>query len=191
MVHQYFSYKMADYWPIDYSFRCRTSHFLWGIFKQFFITLSSTLTRYFSHCKINYSIYDEPWSADRKVTRRTVRRRKTMTRGRGERSKRDLRVYRKFSRWVNLSGALETMRPRLLCLRVNAESTKGYPYLIKLLLRIDCQTWGPGPLQRRLSKFYALPLRPYREAAKAILRTSTAPIAAPVFFGSSRFITGN
>ena len=39
--------------------------------------------------------------------------------------------------------ALETTWPRLLCLGVSAESTKGYPYLIKLLLRIDCQTWGP------------------------------------------------
>ena len=49
--------------------------------------------------------------------------------------------------WIRLVcmcvRALETTWPRLLCLGVSAESTKGYPYLIKLLLRIDCQTWGP------------------------------------------------
>lgn len=54
----------------------------------------------------------------------------------------------RFASLSKIRGVVEPLRqprPRLLCLR--AESTKGYPYLIKLLLPIDCQTWGPGPLQ--------------------------------------------
>jgi len=65
-------------------------------------------------------------------------------------------------------------RPRLVCLRVSARASararrvsEGLPYLIKLLLRIDCQTWALGrSLQRRLSKFVVLLLGPYREAAR-------------------------
>lgn len=66
------------------------------------------------------------------------------------------------SRSLKPAGAVETTRPRLVCLRRASVPGVGEglpPYLIKLLLRIDCQTWALGrSLQRRLSKFAALTL---------------------------------
>lgn len=100
------------------------------------------------------------------------------------------------SRLLNPAGALETTRPRLVCLRVSAserarargwarvESVKGYPYLIKLLLRIDCQTWALGRAAEKIIEVRRASTQAISRGCQAISRTSSHAIAPLTFFVS-------